>query len=108
MNKIIDGAKEILSSSEKTKEFAKVLGVDPNVMESLLENIVSEPEISQDAMKHIYSENTTSELKAYCAGEERGYKAGHSAGFWKGFRIDGICSLILGALIYASTKKDDK
>ena len=89
---------DILSSKEKTSEWAKMKGISEGRAIAILEKLAEQPQLSEESKKYIW-EQSSSDTKSYVAGEEMGYKRGHSVGFGKGLAWGVLSCVAMGAAI---------
>lgn len=74
----------ILNDPDKLQEFADLNNMATKAAKEILQRLLEKPEVSEEANKYIWSDDSSADLKSYVAGEEKGYKRGHEAGFVKG------------------------
>ncbi|GAU08429.1 hypothetical protein [Desulfoplanes formicivorans] len=92
-------AKDTLHNEDKLKYFAELNRLSIDAARALLERLLREPDISEQAKEYIFSKERSDDFKGYQAGEEIGYKKGHEAGFAKGAALGALS--VIGTLTVA-------
>ncbi len=95
---------EVLNDSSKLKEFAGLNNLGTLAAKEILKRLLEKPEVSDEANKYIWSNESSTDLKGYAAGEEKGYKRGHESGFVKGAFI-GVLAASSAFAAYVFGKK---
>lgn len=95
---------EILNDPAKLQEFADLNNLATLAAKEILKRLLEKPEVSEEANKYIWSDDSSADLKSYAAGEEKGYERGHEAGFIKGAFI-GVLAVGSAVAAYVFSKK---
>ena len=69
---ILKKAAKVLSSNDYLKEFALANQMTVEAAKALLEKLMREPVVSEQAEKFIFSVEASPDLKGYYAGSEKG------------------------------------
>lgn len=94
----------ILNNPTKLQEFADLNNLGTMAAKEILQRLLETPEVSEEATKYIWSDDSSADLKGYAAGEEKGYKRGHEAGFVKGAFL-GVLAAGSAVAAYVFSKK---
>lgn len=94
----------ILNDPTKLQEFANLNSLATMAAKEILQRLLEKPEVSEEANKYIWSDDSSADLKGYVAGEEKGYKRGHEAGFVKGAFL-GVLAVGSAVAAYVFSKK---
>lgn len=97
-------ARSILNNKSELEEFARSRKLAIEAARALLERMLREPELSDEANKYVWSGESSADLKGYASGEEKGYKRGHEAGFAKGAFL-GVLAAGSAVAAYLFSKK---
>ena len=93
-----------LNDPTKLNEFADLNNLANLAAKEILQRLLDKPEVSDEANKYIWSNDSSEDLKGYAAGEEKGYKRGHEAGFVKGAFL-GVLAVGSAVATYVFSKK---
>ena len=92
-------AQGILANNDQLSAFADANKMSLETARAVINRMLKEPEVSDEAKKYIWSSETSPDLKAFNAGEEKGYKSGHDAGFAKGVGLGALAVLVVLRLL---------
>lgn len=95
---------EILNDPTQIQKFADLNNLANLAAKEILQRLLEKPEVSEEANKYIWSNDSSADLKGYAAGEEKGYKRGHEAGFVKGAFL-GVLAVGSAVAAYVFSKK---
>lgn len=108
---VVKKAQQILGNNEHLKEFATLNNMTKDAAEALLKRLLSEPIVSEQVEKFVFTDGGSPELKGYYSGEEKGYSRGHEAGFAKGAALGvlgTLASVVIGGVtLYLKFKLEE-
>ncbi len=96
-------AADTLASEARLDAFAVLNGMTVEMARQLLERLLANPDMTDEARDYIFSSERSDEFRGYTAGEEAGYQRGHEAGFAKGaclvllMAVAGLAGILLKA-----------
>ena len=76
--------KDTINNKKEAESIANVSNLGGFAAKEILKNIAEKPEVSKEANEIIWSNKTSTDLKVYNAGFEKGKHEGFSDGFTKG------------------------
>ena len=84
MDELQKCAKDALNNENDVNLLANLSNISVSATKEILNNIAEKPEVSKEAKDFLWSEQTSSDLKVFNTGFEKGKKEGFSDGFTKG------------------------